>query len=133
MLNPRASTFETLHLGKKIKEEIKRQGMSVAEFSRRINRTRSVAYDIFKRESIDTELLTQIGKALRIDLFTPFRKEYPLPLDQSLLSEKPGYISKLELELTTLREENRQLKTEVNYLKKIIALLEKGSGKSGKK
>lgn len=107
--------------------------MSVAEFSRRINRTRSVAYDIFKRESIDTELLTQIGKVLRVDLFTPFRKEYPLPIGQSRTSENPGYILKLENELTVLHEENRQLKTELHYLKKIIALLEKGSGKSRKK
>ncbi len=122
-----------MHLGKKIKEEVKRQGISISEFSRRINRTRSVAYDIFKRESVDTELLTQIGKVLRVDFFTSLRKEYPLPVGQSRTSEHPGYILKLEKELEVLREENRLLKTELQYLKKIITLLEKGAGKSRKK
>jgi len=122
-----------VHLGKKIEEELRRQGLSVTEFARRINRTRTVAYDIFKRDSIDTELLLQIGKVLQADFFASIKKNYPIPVAQSSLGDIPPHYLKLEKEVQQLREENRLLKTELQYLKKIIDLLEKGSRKTRKK
>lgn len=122
-----------MHLGKKIQEEVHRQGMSVTEFAKRINRTRTVAYDIFKRDSIDTDLLLQIGKVLQVDFFASIKKNYPLPVSQSKLGDVPPHYLKLEKEVHQLRDENRLLKTELQYLKKIIDLLEKGTRKTRKK
>lgn len=42
-----------LHLGKKIQEIVKKQGISNAEFGRRINTTGQNITDLYKRESIN--------------------------------------------------------------------------------
>ena len=48
------------------------------EFASLINRDRQVIYDIFKRESIDTELLQQISKVLNHDFFAYYHSSEPL-------------------------------------------------------
>lgn len=58
-----------IHIGKKIKEELYKQGISVSAFAKKINRSRNVVYDIFERESIDTSLLNKICLVLRLDFF----------------------------------------------------------------
>src|SRR6476661_3754983 len=67
-----------IHIGKKIKEELYRQNISVSEFAKKISRSRNVVYDIFGRESIDTDLLNKIGKVLSCDFFSMYssQKEY---------------------------------------------------------
>ena len=46
-----------------------------------INRDRQVIYDIFKRESIDTELLQQISKVLNHDFFSYYSGDLPLVIE----------------------------------------------------
>jgi predicted transcriptional regulator len=55
---------KTVHYGQAVKKKLKERGMSVSEFSRRINRSRSDVYDIFKRDFIDIPLLQKISKVL---------------------------------------------------------------------
>ena len=61
-----------------IKEELYKQNISVSVFAKKINRSRNVVYDIFGRESIDTDLLNKIGKILNCDFFSMYssQKEY---------------------------------------------------------
>src|SRR6478609_8509660 len=82
-----------VHIGKKIKEVWKNSRLKGTEFATLINRDRQVIYDIFKRESIDTDLLKQISKVLNHDFF----KYYSL--DMAMVSEPPaGYVKKAEFE-----------------------------------
>jgi len=56
-------------IGQIIKERLEAQKMEVTEFAKRINRERSNIYNIFQRDSIDTNLLKIIGQVLEYDFF----------------------------------------------------------------
>ncbi|MBR6251668.1 MAG: XRE family transcriptional regulator [Bacteroidales bacterium] len=58
-----------IHIGKLIREELKRQERSVAWFARHLNCERTNIYSIFKRDSIDTALLARISRILNHDFF----------------------------------------------------------------
>ena len=126
-----------IHVGRKIKEEVYRQNLSVVNFAKKINRTRNVVYDIFERESIDTDLLNKIGKVLNCDFFSMYssQKEY---LSDSVkhfhVSEAGVPYGKHAEQIIALQQQNQILQSEINYLKKIISLLEeKKTAKSRKK
>jgi hypothetical protein len=125
-----------VHIGKKIKEEVYRQGLGVSEFARKINRSRNVVYNIFERESVDTALLHKIGRILHCDFFSLFsaQKEYNQEGMRSFQARdpEPGYGGKSE-DIVALQRQNSALKNEVAYLKKIVVLLEKETRKQTKK
>ena len=52
-------------IGQIIREEVDRQGMTIDEFAKRISTSRTNAYDIFNRLSIDMELLGIAGASSR--------------------------------------------------------------------
>jgi|SRR5690554_1071275 len=56
-------------IGQLIKEKVEASKMEVTAFALAINKERSNAYDIFKRDSIDTDLLKKIGQVLNYDFF----------------------------------------------------------------
>jgi len=87
-----------VHIGKKIKEVWKRSRLKGTEFASMINKDRQVIYDIFKRESIDTELLQQISKVLNHDFFNYYSHDLPSVKEPK---EKFGYATKDELENLT--------------------------------
>ncbi|MBE6341610.1 MAG: XRE family transcriptional regulator [Bacteroidales bacterium] len=58
-----------IHIGKLIREELKRQERSVTWFARHLNCERTNVYNIFKRDSIDTALLARISTILNRDFF----------------------------------------------------------------
>ena len=55
---------EDVHYGQVVKNKLKERGMTISEFSRRINCSRSNVYDIFKRKYIDIPLLEKISEVL---------------------------------------------------------------------
>lgn len=117
-----------IHIGKKIKEEVSKQRMSVSAFAKKISRSRNVVYDIFDRESVDTDLLHKIGKVLNCDFFSLYsaQKEYSQEGTKSfgVKEPEPNYNKKGLEDLVSLQQQNQALKNEVVYLKKIISLLE---------
>lgn len=64
-----------IHIGKLIREELRRQGRSVTWFARKLYCDRTNAYNIFRRRSIDTEMLLRISQILDCDFFTHYRQE----------------------------------------------------------
>lgn len=56
-------------IGQLIKARVKSEKLEVTEFAKLIGTDRSNVYDIFKRSSIDTELLKKIGQVLHYDFF----------------------------------------------------------------
>ena len=65
-----------VNIGEKIKEQLVIKKMSVADFAKKINTDRNNAYHIFKRRSIDTELLFKVSVTLNFDFFQYYQ---PLP------------------------------------------------------
>lgn len=64
-----------LHIGRLIKTVFERSGMSVSEFARQLNCERTNIYTIFKRRTIDVELLINISKILNYNFFEDILKE----------------------------------------------------------
>ena len=58
-----------VNIGEIIKEELRKQERSVAWFARKLYCDRSNVYDIFRRKSIDTDLLLRISIILNRDFF----------------------------------------------------------------
>lgn len=62
-----------VHIGKKIKQQLTLKKLSVPEFASKINTTRNNVYNIFLRQSIDTELLFKICIILNHDFFQYYK------------------------------------------------------------
>lgn len=125
-----------IHVGKKIKEEVYRQNIPVITFAKKINRTRNVVYDIFERESIDTDLLNKIGKVLNCDFFSMYssQKEYLSDTVKHFhVSEAGVPYGKHADQIIALQQQNQILQSEINYLKKIISLMEEKKAVKPKK
>lgn len=117
-----------LHIGKKIKEVLHERDMQVITFAKKINRSRNVVYDIFERQSLDTDLLKQIGDVLAYDFFKHYKKEknYTESVTSSSVSEKEAiYELNIKNEIKLLKQENTALQNEIKYLKRILSLIEK--------
>lgn len=65
-----------IHIGQLIEKELHRQERSVTWFAKRLYCDRSNAYKIFRKQSIDTELLMRISHILNYDFFLLFSSEF---------------------------------------------------------
>ena len=68
--------MHSLHIGSLIKEELMRQERTISWFARKLYCDRSNVYHIFKRESIDTELLLRISLILGRNFFLLYVDEF---------------------------------------------------------
>lgn len=64
-----------IHIGKLIEEELHRQERSVTWFANKLYCDRTNTYKIFKRQSIDTELLLRISQVLHVNFFEYYSRE----------------------------------------------------------
>ena len=110
-----------VHIGKKIQGVLKERRYQKTEFADMINISRTVVYDIFKRETIDTGLLKKISEVLNHDFFSYYDKHAV----QIKETESPyGYATKAELsEITSTL--NELAKTIVTLSKEIESLQKK--------
>lgn len=90
----------SIHIGEIIANRLLQTGMSKSEFARRIIKARQNVNDILKRQSVDTELLTAISKALKFDFFQYYVQD--LNADYS--------ISEPSTELLLLQEQSQEYK-----------------------
>lgn len=63
-------------IGLEIKCELKRQERTVSWFARKLCCERTNVYSIFKRKSIDTDMLTRISIILQRNFFTLYDSEF---------------------------------------------------------
>lgn len=116
-----------LHIGEKIKQRLEAIGMSKSEFSRRINTSPQNVYGIFKRQSIDTDLLRQISDVLDFNFFSYYVPDTGGVLDpdesRKYRRMKAGSESPVS-EVEWLKAELEQARTEISYLKRINELME---------
>ena len=70
--------MQSIHIGNIIKEELRKQERTISWFARKLYCDRSNVYDIFKRESVDTELLLRISLILKRNFFLLYIDEFEL-------------------------------------------------------
>lgn len=58
-----------VHIGMQIEQELRRQGRSVSWFARALYCDRTNVYKLFRKQSLDTELLLRISLVLSCDFF----------------------------------------------------------------
>lgn len=63
-------------IGELIKTELASQERSITWFARKLNIDRSNAYRVFKKHSIDTEMLLKISIVLKKDFFKYLSEEF---------------------------------------------------------
>ena len=68
-----------IHIGQLIKEELSQQGRSASWFAKQHCCDRSNSYAIFKRQSIDSNMLLRISRILGHNFFDEYSKEYQSP------------------------------------------------------
>jgi hypothetical protein len=122
------------HIGKKIEEIVRVKRIPIVEFAKQINTTRNNLYNIFNRESIDTELLRKIGVILDYDFFlflSKIEKGYEQCYanksgkQSSLHSPRIAELRKLEDKIHHLEKEIEQYKERLVDKEEIIKLLKK--------
>jgi len=104
-----------IHIGKKIREVLDKSHLSITEFASNINRTRDVAYKIFAKDHIDTELLQKISKVLNHDFFSYFTINFSGVKDKDNLY---GYATKEEM--NHLAENLQALAKEIEKLREAL-------------
>ena len=70
--------MQSIHIGNIVKEELRKQERTISWFARKLYCDRSNVYDIFKRESVDTELLLRISLVLKRNFFLLYIDEFEL-------------------------------------------------------
>lgn len=76
-----------IHIGELIKARLEQVERSPGWLARRINCDRTNIYKIFQRQSIDTELLARISKALEYDFFLDLSIEQKNRSEESATNE----------------------------------------------
>ncbi|MBX9850207.1 MAG: helix-turn-helix domain-containing protein [Cytophagaceae bacterium] len=124
-----------IHVGKLVLNLLKERGMKKSEFGRRINRSRQNVQDIFRRQSLDTELLSEISKALNYNFFQLLSDKQTAPSSGHVMEEQTGYRKnakadkqKYQSQIENLNKQLKLAQKEITYLKKINGLLEKKKG-----
>ena len=64
-----------IHIGKIIEAELRKQERSVTWLAEKLYCDRTNVYKIFKKQSIDTELLLRISHILHVNLFVSYYEE----------------------------------------------------------
>ncbi len=80
-LLPKIRMTVMIHIGKEIKDELRRQGRGVTWFAQQLHCDRTNVYNIFKREGIDTRQLQCISEILRRNFFALYCQEYSMTVE----------------------------------------------------
>ena len=95
-------------IGKLIEQLTEKKGISVQKFADLLGIKRQSAYDIFKRESLQTDLLQEISMILKVPIGYFF--------------QEGEFVSEPVEEYKKLKEELKQKEKEIEYLKEINQL-----------
>lgn len=110
-----------IHIGKKIKEVLKKTDLTVTEFAKKISLTRDGANKIFKKDTIDSDQLLKISQVLNHD----FHSYYSNNLSLVKENKNPyGFATKEEVEslsklIHKVLHEFESLKNEIEKQNKV--------------
>lgn len=101
----------SVHIGQRVQEVFEQKGLKIYAFADALGTVRQNVYRIFKKRHLDTGLLTKISQVLGHNFF----QYYCQMGDPDTLAD---------LQAKKLNEELALSRKEIDYLKKIIALME---------
>lgn len=102
-------------IGQLIKDRVKAENLKVTDFAKMIGAERTNVYDIFKRSSIDTELLKKIGQVLHYDFFQDLLE--PETVKEIVL--RHAITNKVYVELSLTEDEVKSLGIEDRVVKQL--------------
>lgn len=108
----------TVEIGQKIKEVFDQRNLKLTDFADELGTVRQNVYRIFKKRHLDTGLLLKISQVLEHNFF-----QYYVSTDESS-SEQSEEVKKLENVATEFNLQLDLAKKEIDYLRKIISLME---------
>lgn len=116
-----------IHIGSKVQERARELRIGATELGKKINTTKQNIYGIFKRRSLDTDLLLKLSKALDQDFFLYYSKSVTVtePKGEYLTKDKISSFEATKKENEALKKEIVELREKILLQKKMIALLEK--------
>lgn len=106
-------------IGQKIKEVFDARKMKLTDFADQLGTVRQNVYRIFKKRHLDTGLLLKISEVLGHNFF-----QYYVNEPQSHKQFESEQILKLKLESSEFQHQFELAKKEIDYLRKIIKLME---------
>lgn len=115
----------TVNIGEKIKQRAKQLRIGPTELGNLIHTSKQNIYGIYKRKSIDTEILSKLSVALDFDFFQYYNptKTSSNELNSSQKSHSQKMVSFNEYQ--KLKNDYDHLKEKYDLLKKVNDLLEK--------
>jgi transcriptional regulator with XRE-family HTH domain len=109
-----------VEIGQKIKEVFDSRHMKLTDFADELGTVRQNVYRIFRKRHLDTGLLLKISQVLHHNFF-----QYYVERPEALSPD--GNVTQLKSEATEYRQQLELSKKEVDYLRKIIRLMEEKS------
>ncbi|MGJ1342190.1 hypothetical protein [Sphingobacterium sp. 1.A.4] len=106
-------------IGQIIKNVATAQGLTQQQFGEKINRTKQGAANIYRRSTIDTELLKSISRELNHDFFSYYYEDEPLKSFRD--NESKGWLKQIE----NLQEELAAKDTLLEKNEEILSLQRK--------
>lgn len=67
--------MQDIHLGTLVRRKMRERGISINEFAKAIHCDRTNVYNIFKRKSMDVQLVVRISNALNYDFLQYYHQE----------------------------------------------------------
>ncbi len=108
-----------IEIGLKIKEIFDQRNIKLTDFADELGTVRQNVYRIFKKRHLDTGLLLKISQVLDHNFFQYYVNESP-PADP----EQQNQLRKLSDEATECQRQLELARKEIDYLRKIIKLME---------
>ena len=115
-----------VHIGERIRQRAKELRIGPTELGKLINTSKQNVYGIYKRKSIDTEMLRKLSKALSCDFFQYYHNETVSFANESapVYGKKARAAVSVE-EFQKLKKELEDMREKYDLLKKVNSLLEK--------
>jgi hypothetical protein len=115
-----------IHIGEKIKQRAKELRIGPTELGKLISTSKQNIYGIYKRKSVDSEMLRKLSKVLDCDFFQYYHAEATTTAAEPATSygKKSKQIVSLE-EFQKTKKELEDMREKYELLKKINILLEK--------
>jgi transcriptional regulator with XRE-family HTH domain len=124
----------SIHIGQLIKEKVTEKRLSQEALGKMINTTKQNVGNIYKRRSIDTQLLLKLCAVLEYDFFEALYTEEPLKSMRK--KETDAFNAEITALQTVIKQKDERIKDLeeiMNSNKKVISLLEEEKAQYKKK
>ena len=114
-----------LHIGERVKARAKELRIGPTELASMINTSKQNVYGIYKRKTLDSELLKKISLVLKFDFFSAYYdKQWQKSFQEGQAPYQTKAASIAKEELTKLKKEHQELQERYDMLKKLYELTE---------